>query len=292
MDIYQSFEVEVMEAQKANCTRTKNDDLAILVSSPDSYNEVFRIFLKLFNKYWANCEYELILANNVLNYDDSKVTVINCGEDAMSWCQRTVHAVQKINKKYFIVITEDSLISEYIDSNEISNIIKIMDLYSLQYYKLYPKPNANGRLFHGLPHVHEILKKQPYGRNLNTAIWERSYLLKCLGDGTETGWQIEEKWLREAYHAEKGSFDNCVADDRNVLHTIHGVAKGKWLPTALKRLKTIGYEVEVGTRGVIPKRDEFAIFFLKKFNTISSPKLRKVAKITLSKLNFKFTTKY
>lgn len=270
----------------------KSTEVSILVSSPDSYNEVFKVFMNLFHKYWKDCKYDLILANNVMDYDDDKVNVINCGENAMSWCQRTVQAIKQTKSKYYIVITEDSLITDFIDTNEIEKIIQIMKSNSLVFYKLYPKPNASGKLYLGIPHVHEIPKRQPYGLNLNTAIWERDYLLNCLGDGTLTGWDIEEKWLYEASIAPNESFSNCVVDDRNVLSTVHGVAKGKWLPKSLERLEAIGCKVDTGSRGVLSKKEEFVISARKKFNNISSPKLRKVIKGTLSKVGFKFTTKY
>lgn len=266
--------------------------MTVLVSSPDIYREVFDVFIELVNENWPDCKHDIVLANNELPCEDPKVHVINCGADAMSACLRMIQAIEQTDSKYYLLITEDNLIVDPIDSKMIDDILETMMKYDLGFYKIIPKPKPTGKLFHGVPHCHEISMQQPYGRNLNTAIWERDYLLEHLGDGSESGWDLEEKWLYEASLAEDIPYDRCVADDRNVMNAVHGIVQGKWMPSALKELKRKGYAIDTGERGIIPWHVERDFLFRERLNSIISPKLRVNVKRILSKVGVKFVTRY
>ena len=270
----------------------KDRETAILISTYDPYFEALDISLKMFEKYWKDLNYEIIVANNEMEIKNHDIKLINCGNDAKSWCKRALMAVNQTNAEYYLIIMEDIFISKPVDNDEIKRIISFMKKNKIDFYKLIPTPYPKGELFEGEKHIHKLNKQTAYGININTAIFSREFLLKCLGDGEISAWDLEEKFLKEASVAPNEYFDNCACDDRNVLNTIHGIIQGKWLGKTVKTLKKEGIFVDTKKRGIYPVSSIIKSNLFKFSRSVLSPKAAVKIKKIMSKLGFKFVTKY
>ena len=266
-------------------------DMIVVISSPDSYSDVFEIFFTLFRKYWTNCEYEVILSNNKLKPSFENLRVMNNDTNA-TWSSRVLKAVVNEDTKYVMLLTEDSIITDYINSEQIRGVLCLMKDYDLKYYRLWHIPKPKGKLIDDHEHARLIPIEQPYGRNLGPAIWEKDHLIECLKDGKSSGWEIEGSFLEESNNSNSGNHEECAVDDRDLLHMIHGVSKGKWNPSALRKLRKLGISVDTSKRRRISRYKELqtrlAIYIVCALPNGVRVRLKK----TLAKLGFKFVTPY
>ena len=112
--------------------------MTILINSPDSYSDVFSVFLQCKEKNWRNCRYELVLSTNTKEYKG--LTVLHSGgKSGNSWMDREILALNFINTKYIMIMCEDSLIMSQVEESLLENILDDMDNYGINYCKLFYK---------------------------------------------------------------------------------------------------------------------------------------------------------
>ena len=259
--------------------------LCIFTSSPNSYADVFGVFYKCFNKFWSDCPYEFVLATNDQQYEG--ITVVNNNDFSDNWMTRAIPALKSINTKYVLHIADDCFITEQVDNKEIESILDDMDAHGLNFCGLANK--IKGKPLHKNSLLYRVNKRKPYAKNLQVGIFNREYLLQVLGDGSLSAWDIEKGWIAEMMQAPNEDFADVVAAKQGVITTLHGVAKGKWFPTVLKKLKKLGVEVE-SDREQLSAVEEKKINTIKKLGKLFSPSARRGLKKVLSKLGFGFST--
>ncbi|NCB42998.1 MAG: hypothetical protein EOM59_10315 [Clostridia bacterium] len=268
-----------------------DNDLTIIVSSPDSYRDVFKNFLSFFKLNWPDCPYRLILTTNSdLNIDGNIETILNNSD--CNWCKRVLNAVQHTTSPYILTFVDDDYISAPVDTGAVKELVSIMAETSIQYCKRPIKRPKQPLYNKDIYHLHSISHKEPYGLTLGTGFWHRDFLVKQLGDGSLDGWALENKWLKETLYLPNGYFDGCVVDDRDLLNIVHCVSKGQWILKSLKKMKRLGYEVDIGKREILPPKVAFINALKSKIGLCLSTKNRYRIKKILRKLGMEFTTDY
>lgn len=259
--------------------------LTIYVSSPDSYSDVFKVFLKCYRKYWSDCPYEFVLSTNTLNYEGIR-TLCNYKQND-TWTERTISALKEIRSEYILLMNDDFFITNYVNNKKIEDILDLMDKHNLNFCKL--AKNASGVPIEKGSYLLKTHKRQPYGKNLQVGIFRKSYITNLLGDGSKSAWDLEKEWLKDTYNAKNEYFDDIVASNEIIIDTVHGVAKGMWFPSALKKLKSLQIEVD-SPRKIISKSEENRINLFRFMGKRCSPRLRYIIKKFLTKTGVKFTT--
>ncbi|MDY0100459.1 MAG: hypothetical protein RBR94_00520 [Bacilli bacterium] len=209
--------------------------LTILVSSPESYRDVFDISTDLFLKNWPDCPYYKMYATDFINEnllfssESSKFYKefeVFCFPKAREYVARTKNALQKITTKYTLLICDDVfLIKKAINSHFIS-IIEFMNENEMVYCRINnsktmvcPKNRISKNLY-------RITYNQPYGRNLQAAIWNTDFLKHFLLQAPEDAYIIEENWLKDALDKGKLEIKNhCYWHNK---YFYHSLIKGKW----------------------------------------------------------------
>ena len=259
--------------------------LIIYVSSPDSYSDIFKVFLKCYKKYWADCPYEFVLSTNSLCYEGIR-TLRNYKQND-TWTERTIAALKQIDSEYILLMNDDFFITDYVDSAKIEHILDLMDKYDLMYCKL--AKNAKGIPVEKGCNLLRVNKRQPYGKNLQVGIFRKEYFEGILGNGEKSAWDLEKEWLKETLDAPNEYFENITASSEIIIDTVHGVAKGMWFPSALKKLKSLQIEVD-SQRGILSKSEENKMNIISYVGKRCSPRLRYNIKKLLTKFGMKFTT--
>lgn len=221
--------------------------LSIYVSSPDSYSDVFDVFLKGYRKYWSGCPYEFMLTTNSWSYEG--LTCICNHKQGDSWVERTLEAMPQIKSKYILLMCDDLIISGGVDNKEVESILDYMDAHDIRFCRINPLPKKN--IIEELPYLSRVNRQTPYAINLQIGIFRKDYFEQLLGDGTLSAWEIENKIIVESAEAKDELFLDVVAVNRYVIPFVHGVIKGKWIRKALRYVKKEYPEYEV-SRGVIP----------------------------------------
>lgn len=261
------------------------EQLCIYISSPKSYKDVLDTFIKCKNKLWKDCPYDLVISTNH-NLQISNAYVINSGDVNDSWVDRSLQALNQIDYKYVMLLCDDMFITQSIDCRLINEIVNYMDLYNLNFCRL--KPVYRGKKIKEFPYLSYVNQNEPYGINLQRGIFRREYLIKLLGDGTQSVWDIEGNLLEQAYNAPKKPFKDVIACNKEIFPIIHGVEKGKWFPSAIKTLSTLGISVE-SNREILSGSIEFRQNLITYLSSRISPQSRKLFKLVAQKLGYKFT---
>lgn len=185
----------------------QDNDLSIYVSSCDKYSWLWPSFFYYFNKFWHDCPYKLYLGSETMKFDDKNVTTLNAGRD-IPWGQMTRSNLEKIDTKYVLVMLDDFLLENYVDSKLIDAILHMtiqMNANHVRLNELGVKKKLK---------VHEIISSftavkssnnitiSAYIVSLQAAIWNRKFLLSILRD-EESPWEFEIKGSERVQNVEK-----------------------------------------------------------------------------------------
>lgn len=263
------------------------NDIAILVVSFDGYSDVWPVFFKCKETYWKDCPYKTYLVTNNKDFD-SNCFVIKIG-DEINWCDRLEDALKSIEEKDILLLLEDYLIGNILDSLEVS-----------KYFDFYKKQNARYMRLIDIPRKHNVKKdtkiysifeNEEYGINLQPAIWNKKYLMSILTevDGDRSAWEFEISLLKKTTNTSK-PIEGCFGTKKNVLKIHNGILKGKWFKNEVKYFKSRGIIIDTSYRGLLPDRDYFSHLIRRNIRETIPPSARKSLKKILIKLKFKFVS--
>lgn len=221
--------------------------LVMLVLSCDGYSDLWDDFFNLRDKYWADCPYKWYVVTESKDYQRDGVEVIKCGKE-FNWAGRFRKAVQSVDAKYFGIYLEDYFITKKVDNSIVADLIDVMDHYRVTFL------NTSDVFFNTIgmkekryfkEHLIIIPNDRIYGISTESAIWEKEYLLKKIGENDYSAWQFEIDRVNEAKSPEGlGGFNLC--DDRMPFNvsTIPVVIQGVIYPAAKKFFeKECGYKI-------------------------------------------------
>lgn len=223
--------------------------LTILVSSTDSYKDLWPNFFKCKEDFWKDCPFNTVLVNDIEKPDIRGIEIINSGENA-TWSERMRNALSQISSDYICFILDDFYITNYVDSQEIINAINLMQRNEINYYKLFSLSRFTSPLCQNSDFLHCIPSNYYYGISLTPSIWNREYFLEKIGQGNYNPWKFEADRLKEEKD-DDGKIMLGIFDNRNILHLTHMVVQGKYLPPSVEKMKKIGIELNTRERPIM-----------------------------------------
>jgi hypothetical protein len=231
-------------------------ELSILVLSCDKYADLWDTFFDVFEKNWPDCNYDIYLGSNSVEYDRENVKVLFTGEDK-DWSSSARKIVEQIESKYVLIFLEDMLVGSKIDNDYVDNILSFMKEKDVKHLHVRPLPKADKIIeYNDIPFgIYE--KSMPYRVNV-IAFWEREYFLNLLING-------ESPWNFEIMGSYRTSYDDGFFTLQEDLYThVNMVEKGKWILNGLKWCEENDVKVDFSKRGNIENKDIF-ISNIKKF---------------------------
>lgn len=227
----------------------KDNDVTILVNSCDDYNDVRSIFKKSLEEYWPNCPYQI-----VYNYESSPLINLKEKEKrTITWGERLIRTLNKINTKYVITLFDDFLLEEKVDINKIQSALHEMKSNNISVIYL----NAtctNHHLTYKNNNYCIIRNNVDYRLNSSPALWEKSELEKFTG-ANDNPWAWE---LFGSYRTNKNSklFISVKSHDEDIFKYNFskggGIYRGKWVKEVVEE-KIIKYKLNINLkeRGVV-----------------------------------------
>lgn len=277
-----------------NVTENYDYRFAIILPAYDPYKDAFDIFMDLFEKNWSDCPYPFVVANMFFQHE-SKLKhfyLKNCG-DEKSYRVRRNEAMHLIKAKYYLIMEEDRMFTDKIDTNEIEKILDFMDENDIDYYRLNPSffKKKKKDKFDGSEHCYHILAQEPYGRSGATSIY-RVDLIEKNSNKYADAYMEENGYLEDSYKAKERYLEKAATDDRNVLHILHCIDKSQWIPSAKRKLGKLGYDLSHSTLKTIPLHKAIIQDIKYTFGKCVPIKLRVYIKKVLTKMGMRFSTKY
>ncbi len=233
-----------------NSKTRMNNKLTVLLVSYDGYGDMWPAFFECKKKFWSDCPYPTVLANNEKSFTAENTVVMNCGRDAQ-WSMRTRKALEKIDTKYVMFLLEDLFISDNVDTRNVESAISIMEDEGIDYYKIMTFSDIKTKNFKDYDFLKTIPASLPYGISLQASIWNRNFFLKMIGEGNYNPWCFETRRLKEEQTTKEPNKLIGVFDNRNILNICHMVVQGKYLPKSVIKMQGVGINVDVESREVM-----------------------------------------
>lgn len=227
---------------------TINHDLTILIVSYDGYKDMWTDFFNCKKLNWSDCPYETVLANNEENFQFEGVRVINCGKEAQ-WSTRTRKALENIETRYVCFMLEDFFISQKVDNSVVKDALETMTKSNIVYYKLLSLSKLTTPYFNKEKGERIIPANLHYGVSLMAAIWDRKYFLNLIGPDDYNPWKFEAERNIDIQSAKSTDPICGLYNEKNILNICHMVVQGKYLPNAVRKMNTLGYNINTGNRG-------------------------------------------
>ena len=220
---------------------------AILILSCDKYADLWPIFFELFWRYWPDCPLNIYLITNKLSISDNRVRCLCMGED-ISWSDNLIKALKSVNEEYIMLFVDDTFLIHHVNTKKIIFFLHWMYSKKINYLRLMPSPKPD------IPYnnyIGEISKGSIYRASIPFSVWRKNILLDLLVKG-------ESAWAFEVYGSIRSDkyedFYSCRL--RNFTY-IHGVIKGKWSGRAVRRLRSMGFKIDVTKRDIMSLKEEF-----------------------------------
>lgn len=223
----------------------QNDDVTILVVSCDAYKDLWKPFFHCFFKYWNDCEYPVYLASNYEKYDDSRVNIINYGEDD-AYSTNLLNILKEVDSKWIMLWFEDALIYSKVDNSLIKKLISDAKENNAGYLKFtvdlpifYSKNGEN---------IGELPRGVKYRSGIGLALYQKDTLLKLLEPGL-SAWELDKSTISDSL------IEPFMALSQNFIwnppiKVLNGVIKRKWTYGTPKFLKNEGLGELVSNRPV------------------------------------------
>jgi hypothetical protein len=167
-----------------------DNDLSIYISSCDKYSWLWPSFFHFFNKFWPVCPYKIYLGTETLKFEGKNVTTLDAEED-VPWGKMTKLNLEKIDTKYVLLMLDDFLLEDYVDSELIDNIMNVIIRMKADHVRLNENRVRKKLKVHEVSNSFVAIKdSKKFIVSLQAAIWDRKFLLSILRD-KESPWEFE-----------------------------------------------------------------------------------------------------
>jgi hypothetical protein len=227
------------------------ESVAVLVCSCDKYRDVWAPFFTLYFRYWPDCPYPIYLLSNTVGFDDPRVSNLLVGDDR-DWTSNLISALKQIPETTVMIFMEDYFLYRPVETEAVRQLASMMSVRKWGYLRLFPVPGAD--------HATEAVASKPLGPlefgapyrvSLQLALWTKDLLASLLLPG-ESAWQLELVGSRRS-DTLRQEFFSMVRDSLEfvpISYFCTAVEKGRWVPGALRLLKSEGVEIDLSRRGI------------------------------------------
>lgn len=223
----------------------ENKDCAVIVSSCDAFDDVWRPFFTLFFTYWPDCPFPIYLITNFKTYPDSRVTTLAVGEDK-SWAENTRKALSQIPEGHIIWLLEDLLLEKPTNTGYLLKLLEYVKNQHAATVRLYPTPPPNQDFVNDL-NLGQVSTDADYRASLIAGIWNKEIFLSLLKDG-ENPWQMEMNGTERSRELTQPFYS--VKAPALHYHERTGVIRGKWMYPAVKLCKKHGITLDLKRRPI------------------------------------------
>lgn len=222
----------------------EQNNMTILIMGFDLYNDVWDGFMYCKKKYWADCEYPVVMVTcTETSVPDGVDRVITTGVD-IEWSARLHMALEKITTPYVLLFLEDLYIDRSVDSKQICNCLDLMNKYeSIGHLRLMPD----------VPYQQDFLDNSAYGEYLpghayristHPSIWKKEYLLKLTKEIMDA-WSFEyEMSFKSAKYREK-----CLCSKDTIISFTNTIWRQKWTKEGMELCKRENILIDLNRRG-------------------------------------------
>lgn len=235
--------------------------LSVLVSSCDSYSDLWPYFFHFLFLHWKQPSMPVQLISNRLTYLDDRVRAIQTGED-LSWSSNLANALAKVTSEYVILVLEDFFMDRTIDDSRVVDACNKLHRAGGKYLALDQfgddgelLPGTDFRVSGGDENLHA---------GLNLSLWRVDFLREISQPGMNI-WKTEAVLRNRNRNHEPGIY--YMRKGSEPIFTYRECVRGRfWKPEGLAYLRANGIEPDLKWRPCPPQGEGFFAKLVRSFH--------------------------
>lgn len=231
--------------------RGSGPSCAIVVVSCDRYADLWAPFFTLWERFWPERFGPTYLVTNHAHAVFRGVKVIRVGDD-VSWSDNLLKALSDVPEEYILLSVEDLFLCGPVDAEYLRRILDWVRENRPDHVRLNPSERPYRKHDDTVGWMPE---GAPYRTSTVLTLWKKAVLASLLRSG-ESAWEFE---LLGSGRSDQ--YRGFYSAKRKVFPVINGVIKGKWQPIAVRRLKTLGIQVDRPARPVMNGTEALRFLF-------------------------------
>ena len=212
--------------------------LDVVVMSCDSYNDCWKPFSILYDRYFKN-DYKTYIVTEI---KDCKY--FNTLKTTGAWTKRLREALEQIDSEYVLLLLDDYFIHEYVDQERIQRTLIMFDNETAAFNFELKYRNCESIMFGWA----KQFNNQSYLNSTQPSIHNRLKLIERLSKD-ETPWQWELTKLDSPYKFYLNNSTPIINTGYNLTHEPWGIVQGKWSRETKELFDIENIEVDYEKRG-------------------------------------------
>lgn len=234
-------------------------DLAVLITSCDSFGDAWNACAKCFEKYWQ-VNAPIYLITNELNPEYENVNTVRIGKGTC-YSDGIKKALDVIDKTYVLMIMADHLPKTYIDGDKLNDLLEELKQRNVDYCSVY-KQKDKERYYKAYDNSDELLAidmKYLYAINVMPAIWKKEKLRRLTESGKYDPWEFETAFQKDSVMRAIMLESSNVYCKEQIFPICHTVVKGKYLRSGIKFLNKEKLDYDLNKRPIISRKEELKL---------------------------------
>lgn len=252
-----------------------DQDVTIVVSSCDAYSDCWDAFFMLFDAYWPDCPYPLVLVSETKLYDGGNGRIrsfLACketGKRRLAWGGGMIECLRRLESRVVLYLQEDHFLQGRVDQDlvaEFASFVAEMSWTHETTMHIGLCPRSSHGPFHLTEHplLWEVDRQARYRFSLQPGLWNRENLLQFLRYH-DTPWHFEESSHLRGRRARSRVLTlnrHVFGPQRRQVYPFDpagGIVQGKWVRASVEELfRNHGIEVDFALRGCLDDGHEWA----------------------------------
>ena len=209
------------------------NNIALLISTYDSSEDLWRPLEQTYLKYWNDIDFPIYLSTNHKVIDSQVFNSLTIG-DELSWSDNLIKSLNKINQEYVLLTFDDLFLTAKVDNQFIEQLMTRAIQSEFNYLQFY-RSISKGRRLDDL--IFKKFNKTRYKNSTIWSFWKKDVLLELL-QKDENAWEFETNGNIRSY-----KYKGFYSTRRNVIPFVNGIVKGIWNPLAKNKLKRLGLSI-------------------------------------------------
>lgn len=233
----------------------KSKQLSIIIYSCWKNRDMWEVFSVLFNKYWKDCPYQIILVTDEYHQTQVQYAFTKVVEKNATWALMIKEAIKQADTPYVMLWMDDYLLCDYVSNEDIQKQLARAIEYHVANLRLIESPTCSGN-YHDSKNLGYYVRGEAYSLSTQVGIWDAEFLCKV----------IRNQW--SAWEFERIASLQKDFPEQPVLVTLdyvfpyeEGVRKGKWMVAGAKLCKRNGIKLDTTARPIMSNKEMAKIYF-------------------------------
>ncbi len=204
------------------------------------------IFSALFQRYWNDCNYKLILLTDKYESNTEVALFDEVVVLDSTWYEMLMAGVQKADTPYVMLFMDDYLLCDYVRNEDVEKYIKFVKLYKAANIRFHWSEMLKPKTF-TKNHSFDFYKPgSAYSFSTQAGIWDVSFLKKYI-KSEWTPWDFERKGSVDV----RDNLQPLLGTKEYAFPYIEGVRKGKWMKQGYELCRRLGIHLDLEKRPVM-----------------------------------------